>query len=77
MNQKFMWFCHSCILQNAEAERDELQEELSQYTSKMNLSSDEKKRLEARIQSLEEELEDEQSNVEVRNLVERWEDVWL
>lgn len=54
------------FLQNAETERDELQEELTQYTSKVTLSVDEKKRLEARISTLEEELEEEQSNVEVR-----------
>lgn len=53
-------------LQNAETERDELQEELTQYTSKVTLSADEKKRLEARISTLEEELEEEQSNVEVK-----------
>lgn len=35
----------------------------------MNLSGDEKKRLEARIQSLEEELEEEQSSVEVNILI--------
>lgn len=59
-------FASSLItFQNAEIERDELQEELNQYTSKATLSADEKKRLEARISSLEEELEEEQSNVEV------------
>lgn len=48
-----------------ESERDEIQEELNQYTSKMTLGVDEKKRLEARIAALEEELEDEQSNIVV------------
>lgn len=63
INYKCMIF-----LQNAETERDELQEELTQYTSKVTLSVDEKKRLEVRISTLEEELEEEQSNVEVRVL---------
>lgn len=60
-----MLIVYIIFLQNAEAERDELQEELTQYTSKVTLGADEKKRLEARISSLEEELEEEQSNVEV------------
>ena len=59
-------YAYFLLLKNAEAERDELQEELSQYTSKVTISADEKKRLEARISTLEEELEEEQSNVEVR-----------
>ncbi|XP_021951332.1 myosin heavy chain, non-muscle isoform X2 [Folsomia candida] len=49
----------------AEAERDELAEEVSNGTNRGTLLVDEKRRLEARIQSLEEELEEEQSNNEM------------
>ena len=44
----------------AETERDDLQEEINNSTSKGSLMSDEKRRLDARIASLEEELEEEQ-----------------
>lgn len=53
----------------AEAERDELQEEINSNSSKGSLMIDEKRRLEARISALEEELEEEQSNAEL--LVDR------
>ncbi|KAJ8318252.1 hypothetical protein KUTeg_003343 [Tegillarca granosa] len=49
---------------HAEAERDELQEEISSGTAGKSAMLDEKRRLEARIQSLEDELEDEQQNGE-------------
>ena len=44
----------------AETERDDLQEEINNSTSKGSLMSDEKRRLDARIASLEEELDEEQ-----------------
>ena len=44
----------------AETERDDLQEEINNSTNKGSLMSDEKRRLDARIASLEEELEEEQ-----------------
>uniref|UniRef100_A0A8B9LA47 Myosin, heavy chain 11b, smooth muscle n=1 Tax=Astyanax mexicanus TaxID=7994 RepID=A0A8B9LA47_ASTMX len=50
----------------AETERDELAEELSNNSGK-SLSSEEKRRLEARITHLEEELEEEQGNIESLN----------
>ncbi|XP_066499034.1 myosin-11-like isoform X2 [Hoplias malabaricus] len=50
----------------AETERDELAEELANSPGK-SLSSEEKRRLEARISHLEEELEEEQSNIESLN----------
>lgn len=53
----------------AEAERDELQEEINSNSNKGSMMVDEKRRLEARISSLEEELEEEQSNSEL--LVDR------
>lgn len=49
---------------HAEAERDELQEEISSGTAGKSAMLDEKRRLDARIQSLEDELEDEQQNGE-------------
>lgn len=49
----------------AEAERDELQEEVNANVNKSAVMIDEKRRLEARISTLEEELEEEQSNSEV------------
>lgn len=50
----------------AETERDELQEELNNNTNKGTILLDEKRRLDARIATLEEELEEEQSTNEVR-----------
>ena len=44
----------------AETERDDLQEEINNSSNKGSLMSDEKRRLDARIASLEEELEEEQ-----------------
>ncbi|KAK3091423.1 hypothetical protein FSP39_019778 [Pinctada imbricata] len=52
---------------NAEAERDELQDEISSNTTGKSALLDEKRRLEARIQQLEDELDDEQSNSETAN----------
>ncbi|XP_060570193.1 myosin heavy chain, non-muscle-like isoform X3 [Ruditapes philippinarum] len=46
---------------NAEAERDELQDELGSNTTGKSALLDEKRRLEAHISQLEDELEDEQS----------------
>ncbi|KAF3852305.1 hypothetical protein F7725_005660 [Dissostichus mawsoni] len=51
-------------------ERDELQEEMSSSNTKNSLLADEKRRLEARITQLEEELEEEQLNTEMVN--DRW-----
>lgn len=53
------------IRRAAEAERDELQEEINTNVSRSSLLQDEKRRLEGRIQQLEEELEEEQSNSEI------------
>jgi myosin protein heavy chain len=50
----------------AETERDELQEELNNNANKGTILLDEKRRLDARIATLEEELEEEQSTNEVR-----------
>ncbi|XP_036445748.1 myosin-11 isoform X1 [Colossoma macropomum] len=50
----------------AETERDELAEELANSPGK-SISSEEKRRLEARIAHLEEELEEEQGNIESLN----------
>ncbi|XP_052768982.1 myosin heavy chain, non-muscle-like isoform X3 [Mya arenaria] len=47
---------------NAEAERDELQDEISGNTTGKSALLDEKRRLEARISALEDELEDEQGS---------------
>ena len=44
----------------AETERDDLQEEINNGANKGSLLSDEKRRLDARIASLEEELDEEQ-----------------
>lgn len=49
----------------AETERDELQEELNNNANKGTILLDEKRRLDARIATLEEELEEEQSTNEV------------
>lgn len=54
----------------AETERDELQEELNNNTNKGTILLDEKRRLDARIATLEEELEEEQSTNEVCFLFE-------
>ncbi|XP_048482953.1 myosin heavy chain, non-muscle isoform X2 [Plutella xylostella] len=51
----------------AEAERDELLDEVNNTSSKGTLLIDEKKRLEARIAALEEDLDEEQSNNEILN----------
>jgi chromosome segregation ATPase len=48
----------------AETERDEYMEEINNHSSRGTLMADEKRRLEARIQALEEELEEEQGNLE-------------
>ncbi|XP_077474665.1 myosin-11-like isoform X2 [Stigmatopora argus] len=47
----------------AEAERDEMAEELANNSSGKTMMSDEKRRLDAKISHLEEELEEEQSNL--------------
>ncbi|XP_029901940.1 myosin-9-like isoform X1 [Myripristis murdjan] len=52
---------------HAQAERDELQDEINSYNSKTSQMADEKRRLEARIAQLEEELEEEQLNSEMVN----------
>ncbi|KAG7214533.1 hypothetical protein INR49_023048 [Caranx melampygus] len=51
----------------AEAERDELSDELASNSSGKSALADEKRRLEAKISQLEEELEEEQSNMEILN----------
>ncbi|KAL1005916.1 hypothetical protein UPYG_G00065600 [Umbra pygmaea] len=51
----------------AQAERDELQEEINSHASKASLTVDEKRRLESRIAKLEEELEEEQLSTEMVN----------
>jgi len=51
----------------AESERDEYAEEVSNGASRGTILADDKRRLEARIQSLEEELEEEQSNSEMQS----------
>uniref|UniRef100_A0A8C8I5U0 Myosin heavy chain 10 n=1 Tax=Oncorhynchus tshawytscha TaxID=74940 RepID=A0A8C8I5U0_ONCTS len=52
---------------HAEQERDELADEISNSTSGKSALMDEKRRLEARIAQLEEELEEEQGNMELLN----------
>ncbi|KAL0993002.1 hypothetical protein UPYG_G00102020 [Umbra pygmaea] len=52
---------------HAEQERDELADEISNSTSGKSALLDEKRRLEARIAQLEEELEEEQGNMELLN----------
>jgi myosin heavy chain 9/10/11/14 len=49
----------------AESERDEMAEELGSNATRGGALLDEKRRLEARITALEEELEEEQSNSEL------------
>ncbi|XP_066563541.1 myosin-9a isoform X2 [Amia ocellicauda] len=51
----------------AQQERDELQDEINNGTNKGALALEEKRRLEARIAQLEEELEEEQCNTELVN----------
>ncbi|XP_060921730.1 myosin-9-like isoform X1 [Labrus mixtus] len=51
----------------AQQERDELQDEINNGTSKSALVIEERRRLEARIAQLEEELEEEQCNTELTN----------
>ncbi|XP_030207156.1 myosin-9 [Gadus morhua] len=51
----------------AQTERDELQEEMSLLNTKLSLAADEKRRQDARIAQLEEELEEEQVNTEMVN----------
>ncbi|XP_029992668.1 myosin-9-like isoform X1 [Sphaeramia orbicularis] len=55
------------LRRQAQAERDELQEEINSSNTKNSLLTDEKRRLEARIAQLEEELEEEQINTEMVN----------
>ncbi|KAK5865896.1 hypothetical protein PBY51_020128 [Eleginops maclovinus] len=50
-----------------QCERDEIQEEMTSTNTKNSLLADEKRRLEARITQLEEELEEEQLNTEMVN----------
>ncbi|KAK7113791.1 hypothetical protein V1264_013012 [Littorina saxatilis] len=52
---------------NAEAERDELADEIGTSASSKQSLLDEKRRLEARISELEDELEDEHTNLELAN----------
>uniref|UniRef100_A0A803W2I7 Myosin heavy chain 10 n=1 Tax=Ficedula albicollis TaxID=59894 RepID=A0A803W2I7_FICAL len=52
---------------HAEQERDELADEIANSASGKSALLDEKRRLEARIAQLEEELEEEQSNMELLN----------
>uniref|UniRef100_A0A671RK52 Myosin-9-like n=1 Tax=Sinocyclocheilus anshuiensis TaxID=1608454 RepID=A0A671RK52_9TELE len=51
----------------AQQERDELQDEINNQAAKGCLGSEERRRLEARIAQLEEELEEEQNNTELVN----------
>ncbi|KAG5891115.1 hypothetical protein JTB14_022228 [Gonioctena quinquepunctata] len=51
--------------QGAEAERDELLKEINSSNNKNSLLIDEKRRLEARIATLNEEIEEEQSTNEI------------
>ncbi|XP_044201754.1 myosin-9a isoform X2 [Thunnus albacares] len=55
------------LKRQAQTERDELQDEITNSNSKNSLLADEKRRLEARITQLEEELEEEQLNTEMVN----------
>ncbi|XP_033826509.1 myosin-10 isoform X1 [Periophthalmus magnuspinnatus] len=52
---------------HAEQERDELQDDISNSTSGKSALLEEKRRLEARIAQLEEELDEEQGNMELLN----------
>uniref|UniRef100_A0A3Q3ELY8 Myosin, heavy chain 11b, smooth muscle n=1 Tax=Labrus bergylta TaxID=56723 RepID=A0A3Q3ELY8_9LABR len=51
----------------AEIERDEMAEEMANNTSGKSMFADEKRRLDAKISQLEEELEEEQANMESAN----------
>ncbi|XP_032393221.1 myosin-9 [Etheostoma spectabile] len=55
------------VKRQAQQERDELQDEINGQASKNALVAEEKRRLEARIAQLEEELEEEQCNTELTN----------
>ncbi|XP_031150978.2 myosin-9-like isoform X1 [Sander lucioperca] len=55
------------VKRQAQQERDELQDEINSQASKNALVAEEKRRLEARIAQLEEELEEEQCNTELTN----------
>ncbi|XP_062304310.1 myosin-9-like isoform X2 [Osmerus eperlanus] len=51
----------------AQSERDELQDEINSHASKNSLIADEKRKLEARIAQLEEDLEEEHLNTDMVN----------
>ncbi|KAJ3615221.1 hypothetical protein NHX12_018789 [Muraenolepis orangiensis] len=51
----------------AQTERDELQEEINNVNAKLSLAAEEKRRQDARIVQLEEDLEEEQVNTEMVN----------
>uniref|UniRef100_A0A671YGE0 Myosin-9 n=1 Tax=Sparus aurata TaxID=8175 RepID=A0A671YGE0_SPAAU len=55
------------LKRQTQTERDELQEEINSSNTKNSQLADEKRRLEARIAQLEEELEEEQINTEMVN----------
>ncbi|KAM3865284.1 myosin-9-like isoform 2-T2 [Diretmus argenteus] len=55
------------VKRQAQTERDELQDEINTYNSKNTLMAEEKRRLEARISQLEEDLEEEQINTDMVN----------
>ncbi|XP_065815832.1 myosin-9-like [Labrus bergylta] len=55
------------LKKQVQMERDELQEEITNSVSKNSLMAEDKRRLEARIATLEEELEEEQLNTEMVN----------
>ncbi|XP_028310816.1 myosin-9-like isoform X2 [Gouania willdenowi] len=55
------------LKRQAQQERDELQEEINNSATKNAQAADERRRLEARIAQLEEELEEEQCNIELIN----------
>ncbi|KAL0993065.1 hypothetical protein UPYG_G00102770 [Umbra pygmaea] len=55
------------VKRQAQQERDELQDEINNQGAKNALIAEEKRRLEARIAQLEEELEEEQCNTELVN----------
>ncbi|KAM8842706.1 uncharacterized protein ACB058_014275 [Synchiropus picturatus] len=55
------------LKRQAQTERDKFQDEITNSNSKNTMLTDEKRRLEARISQLEEELEEEQLNTEMVN----------
>uniref|UniRef100_H3CHY6 Myosin tail domain-containing protein n=2 Tax=Tetraodon nigroviridis TaxID=99883 RepID=H3CHY6_TETNG len=55
------------VKRQAQQERDELQDEINSSAAKNTQIAEEKRRLEARIAQLEEELEEEQCNTELIN----------